>query len=79
MTLEVGAVVCRGRPTGVTNPPFVVVAPEIVRARECGTERGEGLLGTMIFSALVRGINIPDEGVEVEKYRIPATLPSFFP
>ena len=71
---------CRGRPTGVTNPPFVVaVVPEIVRARGCGTERGECLLGTMIFSALVRGRNIPDEGVEVEKYRIPATLPSFFP
>ena len=71
--------VCRGRPTGVTNPPFVVVVPEIVRARGCGTARGEGLLGTMIFSALVRGINIPDEDVEVEKYRIPPTLPSFLP
>ena len=79
MTLEVvGAVVCRGRPTGVTNPPFVVV-PEVVRARRCVAERGEGLVGTMIFSAFVRGTNIPDEGVEVEKYRIPATLPSFLP
>ena len=73
--------VCRGRPTGVTNPPFVVVVvdPEIVRAREFGTESGEGLLGTMIFSALLRGRNIPDEDVEVEKYRTPPTLPSFFP
>ena len=76
MEEEDGAV-CRGRATGVTNPRFVL--PEIARERGCVAERGEGLLGTMIFSALVRGTNIPDEGVEVEKYRIPATLPSFFP
>lgn len=74
-------VCCRGRPTGVTKLLLLlfVVVPEIVRARGWVTERGEGLLGTMIFSALLRGRNIPDEGVEVEKYRTPATLPSFFP
>jgi hypothetical protein len=75
-------VCCRGRPTGVTKLLFVVVVvvvPEIVRARGWVTERGEGLLGTMIFSALLRGRNIPDEDVEVEKYRTPPTLPSFFP
>jgi len=72
-------VCCRGRPTGVTNPPLFVVVPEIVRARGWAEDSGDGLLGTMIFSALLRGTNIPEEGVEVEKYRIPATLPSFLP
>jgi hypothetical protein len=50
-----------------------------VRARGWVEEAGVGFLGVGSFSAFDRGINIPDVGVDVEKYRIPATLPSFFP
>jgi hypothetical protein len=38
-----------------------------------------GFCGVGSFSAFVSGTNIPDDGVDVEKYRIPATLPSFLP
>jgi len=52
------------------------VGPETVRPRGAGLSVG---VGVWTFSALERGTNIPEMGVVVEKYRIPETLPSFFP
>lgn len=72
---EVVVVVWRGRPTGVTNP---VEVPEIARARDWDFD-DMGFSAGASFSALPRGTNIPDVGVDAVKYRIPATLPSFFP
>ena len=75
-------VVCRGAlPTGVTNPAAAAVVPETVLARGCTADIGVGggFFGVANFSALARGTNIPELSVEAVKYRIPATLPSFFP
>jgi hypothetical protein len=69
---------CRGRPTGVTNP-FDAPLPLIVLARGCVDTVVCGCFATETFSALGSGINIPEVGLEVEKYRTPPTLPSFFP
>jgi hypothetical protein len=76
VVVEDPAVDWRGRPTGVTK---LFEVPEIVRARGCAEEAGVGFFGVATFSAFDRGMNIPDVGVDVEKYRIPETLPSFFP
>ena len=76
VAVEDPAVDCRGRPTGVTKP---VDVPDIVRDRGCTEEAGFGLVGVEILSALDNGTNIPEFDDVVEKYRTPATLPSFFP
>jgi hypothetical protein len=76
VAVEDPAVDWRGRPTGVTKP---VEVPEMVRDRGCTEGVGVGLVGAATRSAFDNGTNIPELDVEVEKYRTPATLPSFFP
>ena len=58
-------------PETVRERGWVVVVDEVVAV--------EGFVGTATFSAFVKGTNIPEVGVDVIKYRTPATLPSFFP